>query len=149
MLANFDLGVFVQKGFSLIELMVVIVILGLLAALIAPNVLGKGEQAKQKLACVQLKSISNALEMYKQDNGDYPSTEEGLNALVANPNPDELRNYLPGGYLSGKSVPKDPWNRALIYFNEGGSFDIVSLGADGKEGGSDENRDISLSQCER
>lgn len=138
-----------RSAFSLIELMVVIVILGLLAALIAPNVLGKGEQAKQKLVCVQMKSISQAIEMYKQDNGEYPSTEEGLIALINNPDPDSFTNYLPGGYLSGKNVPKDPWNRAFIYFLDDSNYEIVSLGADGKEGGSDENRDISLSQCDR
>lgn len=138
-----------RSGFSLLELMVVIVILGLLAALIAPNVLGKGEQAKQKLTCVQLNTIAQAIEMYKQDNGEYPTTEQGLEALVNNPDPDTFINYLSGGYLSGKTVPKDPWNRAYIYFLDGDSFEILSLGADGKEGGSDKNRDITLSQCNR
>lgn len=138
-----------RSAFSLIELMVVIVILGLLAALIAPNVLGKGEQAKQKLACVQMGTIAQALEMYKQDNGDYPSTEQGLKALVENPDPESYTNYLSGGYLSGKVAPKDPWNRSFIYYLDGAMYEIVTLGADGKEGGSDENRDIAYSQCNR
>lgn len=138
-----------RKAFSLIELMVVIIILGLLAALVMPNVLGKGEQAKQRLTCVQMKSIAQSLEMYKQDNGEYPATEQGLEALVTNPAPDRFTGYLPGGYVSGKSVPKDPWNRNYIYLQEGNGYELISLGGDGKEGGSDENRDIRLSECER
>ncbi|MGE4294248.1 MAG: type II secretion system major pseudopilin GspG [Campylobacterales bacterium] len=138
-----------RGGFSLIELMVVIIILGLLAALVMPNVLGKGEQAKQRLTCVQMKNIAQSLEMFKQDNGQYPTTEQGLLALVSNPDPERFTGYLPGGYVSGKNVPKDPWNRAYVYLQEGDGFELISLGGDGKEGGNDENRDLRLSECER
>ncbi|GHS85230.1 type II secretion system protein GspG [Campylobacterota bacterium] len=138
-----------RGGFSLIELMVVVIILGLLSALIVPNVLGRGEQAKQKLTCVNMKNVSNALEMFKQDNGAFPSTENGLEALISNPNPELFTGYLPNGYLGSKQAPKDSWNRPFIYLQEGNGYEIISLGADGKEGGADENRDIKLSECER
>lgn len=137
-----------KKGFSLIELLVVIVILGLLAAFVMPNVIGKGEQAKQKLTCVQMKAVAQSLELFKQDNGSYPETEEGLEALVENPDEEKYSSFTPGGYFSGKVVPKDPWKNTYIYTLEEDSFDIISLGADRKEGGSDENRDIKLSQCQ-
>jgi general secretion pathway protein G len=129
--------------------MVVIIILGLLTALIAPNVLSKGEQAKQKLTCVQMKNLSQSLEMFKQDNGVYPSTEQGLGALATNPDADRFKNYLPGGYLSSKSAPKDPWNSAYIYLYDESGYEIISLGADAKEGGADESRDLKLSECDR
>lgn len=137
-----------RAGFSLIELMVVIIILGLLASFIMPNIIGKGEQAKQKLTCVQMKSISQSIELFKQDNGSYPETEEGLEALIKNPSPEKYTGFMPGGYFSGKKVPKDPWKHKYIYTATEEGFDIMSLGADGKEGGEDEKRDIVLSTCE-
>ncbi len=138
----------VRKGFSLIELMIVIIILGLLASFVMPNIIGKGEQAKQKLACTQMKSISQSLELFKQDNGGYPETEEGLEALITNPDPEKYSGFMPGGYFSSKKVPRDPWKHNYIYTATEDGFDIISLGADGKEGGEDEKRDIVLSQCE-
>lgn len=137
-----------RGAFSLIELMVVIIILGLLAALVMPNVLGQSEQAKSRLACVQMKSIAQSLESFRMDNGRYPSTEEGLAALVSNPDPDRFTGYLSGGYLSGKGVPRDPWNNPYIYIQEASGFDILSLGADGREGGTGHDRDLRLSECD-
>ena len=137
-----------RKGFSLIELMIVIVILGLLAAMVMPSLTGKGEEAKRKLVCVQMKSIYNgALDMFKVDNGTYPSTEEGLKALVANPDAEKYPNYSGSGYFKDNKLPKDSWGHDFIYLNEDGKVELISLGADGKEGGSGEAADIKLSEC--
>jgi general secretion pathway protein G len=136
-----------RNAFTLIEIMVVIIILGLLAAFVIPNITGKSEEAKQKLVCVQMKSLSEGLKMFKIDNGSYPTTEEGLAALITNPSSDTYPSYNKNGYLEGKNLPKDPWNHPYIYLNDGTMYDIVSLGADGKEGGSDDGKDRKLSEC--
>ncbi|MDR2638412.1 MAG: type II secretion system major pseudopilin GspG [Helicobacteraceae bacterium] len=138
-----------SKGFTLMELMVVIVILGLLAALVVPNLMGQSEEAKQKLACVQMKQLQVALNDFKLNLGDYPTTEQGLEALIANPDEERFKNFRSGGYLSSKTPPKDPWNKPYIYINDDGAPDLISLGADGKEGGESQNRDLKLSECER
>ncbi|MDR2904815.1 MAG: type II secretion system major pseudopilin GspG [Helicobacteraceae bacterium] len=138
-----------KRAFSLIELMVVIIILGILTALVAPNVLGRGEQAKAKLACVQMRNLAQSLEMFKMDNGVYPTTEQGLDALVKNPDPERFKNFQSGGYLSAKTSPKDPWNKPYIYLFEGDEFEMISLGGDGKEGGAETNKDLRLSECEK
>ncbi|OYZ66070.1 MAG: hypothetical protein B7Y17_02230 [Sulfuricurvum sp. 24-42-5] len=85
--------------------------------------------------------------MFKVDNGTYPSAEEGLAALLSNPSSDRYPQYSSSGYLEGKNLPKDPWSHPYIYLNDGDMFDLVSLGADGKEGGEDEGLDQKLSQC--
>jgi len=137
-----------KSGFTLIELMIVIVILGLLAAMVVPSLTGKGEEAKRKLVCVQMKSIYNgALDMFKMDNSSYPTTEEGLEALVKNPDPQKYPNYSQSGYFKDNKIPKDSWGRNFIYMNNDGKVELVSLGADGKEGGTKEAADIKLSQC--
>jgi len=138
-----------RKGFTLIEIMIVIVILGLLASLVVPNIIGQGEQAKQKLVCVQMKSLKDALDSFKIQEGSYPTTEEGLGALVKNPNPEKYKNYPSGGFLGSKKLPKDPWGGDYIYINNNSQIDIISLGADKKEGGSGENKDIRLSECQQ
>jgi general secretion pathway protein G len=126
-----------KRGFSLIELMIVIVILGLLASMVMPALTSKGEEAKQKLVCVQMKSIyDGALDMYKLDHGSYPSTEEGLLALT------KTDKYFKDG-----KMPKDSWGHKFIYINKDGKVELISLGADGKEGGKGENADIKLSEC--
>lgn len=130
------------------ELMIVIIILGLLAAMVLPNLVGKSEQAKQKLVCIQLKTISDALKTFKIELGKYPTMDEGVKALVQNPDSETYKNYPSGGYLDGEKEPKDPWGNPYIYVLEEGKFDLVSLGADGKEGGQDENKDISFSKCQ-
>ena len=137
-----------KKAFTLIEIMIVIVILGLLATLVVPNIIGQGEQAKQKLVCVQMKSLKDALDNFKIQEGNYPTTEEDLKALIQNPNPQKYKNYPSGGFLGSKKLPKDPWGGDYIYVNNNGNIDIISLGADKKEGGSGENKDIRFSECQ-
>ena len=138
-----------KKGFTLIEIMIVVIILGLLASLVVPNLIGQEQKAKQKLVCVQMKSLKNALDSFKIQYGRYPSTEEGLKTLIKNPDPDKYSDYPENGFLSNKKLPKDPWGNNYIYINNGGNIDIISLGADNKEGGSGENKDIKLSQCQK
>ncbi len=139
-----------RKAFSLIEIMIVIIILGLLASLVMPNLIGQSEEAKKKLVCIQMKSIADALKTFKLQNGTYPTTEEGLEALIKNPDPDKYKSFPPNGFLDSKSTPLDPWKHPYIYVNNGDSFDLISLGADGKEGGDKENADISYQKnCQR
>ena len=107
-----------RKAFSLIELMIVIVILGLLAAMVMPSLTGKGEEAKRNLVCVQMKSIYNgALDMFKINNSMYPTTEEGLEALVKNPDAEKYSNYSSSGYFKDSKLPKDSWGSKFIYLN--------------------------------
>lgn len=134
-----------QQGFTLIELMVVIVILGVLAGLIVPRIMGRPEEARRMKARVQMESIETALRLYKLDNGGYPSTEQGLQALVQPPAVGELpRAWREGGYLEKGQVPKDPWGNEYVYLSPGRhhDYDLVSYGADGEEGGEGKNQDI-------
>ena len=134
-----------QGGFTLIEIMVVMVILGLLVAVVAPNILGRGEEARIGVAKTQLRNVNNALDLYKLDNFNYPSTEQGLDALVNEPSGSPAaKNWNKDGYLP--SVPVDPWGNEYQYVSPGseGPFDLYSFGPDGKEGGSDEGADISI-----
>lgn len=133
-----------QSGFTLIEIMVVMVILGLLVAVVAPNILGRGEEARIGVAKTQIRNISNALDLYKLDNFNYPSTDQGLEALVTQPSGSpEAKNWNKNGYLP--SVPVDPWKNEYQYVSPGsqGPYDLYSLGPDGREGGSDGGEDIS------
>ena len=131
------------SGFTLIEVMVVIVILGVLAALIVPNVMGRGEKAKVDTTKITLKGVAGALDQYKLDNSRYPSMQDGgLDALVNQP--ASAKNWLPGGYVKG-GYPKDSWENDLQYVipgREGRPFDLYSFGADGKEGGEGNDVDI-------
>ena len=136
-----------RRGFSLIELMIVIIILGLLASLVMPSIMGKGEEAKRKLICVQMKNIGEALKMFKLDNGIYPGTEDGLEALVSNPDAEKYPNYGRDGYFEAKKLPNDSWQTPFVYIGTDGGFDLISLGADRKEGGSDDAADIRYSEC--
>lgn len=132
-----------QSGFTLIEVMVVIVILGVLAALIVPNVMGRGEKAKVDTTSITLKGVAGALDQYKLDNNQYPSMQDGgLDALVTQP--ATAKNWLPGGYVKG-GYPKDSWDNDLQYVipgSEGRAFDLYSFGADGKQGGEGNDADI-------
>jgi general secretion pathway protein G len=136
-----------RKAFSLIELMIVIVILGLLASLVVPNIMGKGDEAKQKLVCVQMKNISETLKLFKLDNGSYPTTEDGLEALVKNPDPEQYPNYAKHGYFDEGKMPKDSWQNQFIYIQTDDGFDLISLGSDRKEGGTSDAGDIRYSEC--
>jgi general secretion pathway protein G len=135
-----------QRGFTLIELMVVIVILGILAGLIIPRIMGRPEEARRMKARVQIESIETALKLYKLDNGSYPTTEQGLQALVEAPTVGQLpKAWREGGYLEKGRVPKDPWDNEFIYLSPGvnSDFDLISYGADGEPGGEDINKDIN------
>jgi general secretion pathway protein G len=137
-----------RKAFSLIELMIVIVILGLLAAMVMPSLTGKGEEAKRNLVCVQMKSVyTGALDMFKINNSVYPSTEEGIEALIKNPDEDKYPNYSSSGYFKDSKKPKDSWGSEFVYINTDGTVELISLGADRKEGGKDEGSDIKMSEC--
>jgi general secretion pathway protein G len=140
-----------EKGFTLIELLVVILILGLLAGIVGPRLFGHTDEAKQTKARVQIENLSSAVKMYKLDNGVFPSTEQGLNALVAMPQSGMVpKKWKKGGYLAKKQVPNDPWGNEYIYISPGnnGDFDISSLGADGVQGGEDVNKDINSWEIE-
>ncbi|PSW20440.1 type II secretion system protein GspG [Photobacterium swingsii] len=132
-----------QRGFTLLEVMVVIVILGVLASLVVPNLLGNKEKADQQKVVTDISALEQALDMYKLDNSVYPTTDQGLDALVSKPSSSpEPRNYRNGGYI--KRLPNDPWGNEYNYVMPGehGAVDIFSLGADGQEGGEDVNTDI-------
>ena len=135
-----------NRGFTLIEIMVVIAILALLAALVAPKIIGRSDDAKIADAKVQIKNLETALKLYKLDNSVYPSTEQGLEALVAKPSTGIIpKNYKDGGYLESKKIPKDPWGNDFVYLSPGehGDYDLSSNGADGVKGGEGKNADIS------
>ncbi len=134
-----------KRGFSLLELLVVILILGILAAAVVPKVVGAGDKAKVDLVCVNMKGAANALKMFKLDNGMYPETEEGFEALISNPDSDKYSNYASSAYL--EKLPKDSWGAKMVYVKTGNDFDIISYGADKREGGSDEYADIKYSGC--
>lgn len=122
-----------SRGFTLIEVMVVVAILAILAAIIVPRIMGRPEEAKRTKAQVDIKAIAGALNLYKLDNGVYPTTDQGLEALVTKPQTPPLpRKWKDGGYLS--KVPADPWGRPYQYLSPGqhGDFDLYSLGADGE-----------------
>jgi len=137
----------VKAAFTLLELLVVILILGLLAAFVVPNIIGAGDKAKRDLVCSQMGSVSSALDMFKMDNGMYPDTEEGLKALVSNPDADKYPAYSSKPYM--KRVPKDSWGQPIQYIKTDGGFDLISFGPDRKEGGSGDNADIKYSDCNK
>lgn len=131
-----------ERGFTLIEIMVVVVILGILAALVVPNILGNVDTARATAARQDIRAIESALDMFRLDNFAYPTTQQGLEALVTQPADPSIRNWRQGGYL--KKLPKDPWGNPYQYLNPGthGEIDIFSLGADGQQGGDAINADI-------
>ncbi|MGM8910166.1 type II secretion system major pseudopilin GspG [Psychrobacter sp. 1U1] len=131
-----------QSGFTLIEIMVVIVILALMAFLVVPNIVGQSDKARKKTTQITLSSISNVLDQYRVDNGHYPTTVQGLEVLSTPP--AEAKNYPEGGYIKG-GYPIDGWENELQYVSpgsEGRPYDLFSLGADKKVGGEDLNADI-------
>lgn len=132
-----------QSGFSLVEILVVLVIMGLLISIVAPTVLNRADDARIQKAQADFKAIETALKIYRLDNFVYPTTEQGLEALVtASPLDPQPRNFKRGGYLA--EIPVDPWGRPYLYLSPGenGEIDIYTLGADGLSGGEDQNGDI-------
>lgn len=132
-----------SRGFTLIEIMVVVVILGILAAFVVPKLLNRPDEARITKAATDIKGIEQALGLFKLDNGYYPTTEQGLAALVSKPTIGRIPvKYAEGGYL--KKVPADPWGTPYLYLAPGthGDFDIISLGADAEVGGEGKNADI-------
>ncbi|MBX3690373.1 type II secretion system major pseudopilin GspG [Dokdonella sp.] len=131
-------------GFTLIEILVVVVILGILAAIVVPRVMDRPGEARIVKAHQDISSIASALNLYKLDNYAFPSTEQGLDALIAKPSGQPEAANWKGPYLQARSVPKDPWGRPYQYASPGqhGDFDISSLGADGKPGGEGEAADV-------
>jgi len=135
-----------DRGFTLIEIMVVIIILGILAMYVAPKLMGRPEEAKQVRAKMDIAALETALKLYKLDSGIYPGTEQGLLALVQRPEAGVIpKKWRQGGYLEKGKVPKDPWGNDYVYLSPGlkGDFDIISYGADGVPGGENENKDIN------
>lgn len=133
-----------QAGFSLIEILVVMVIIGILVSLVAPSVLNRVDDARLQKVEADFKAIESALSIYNLDNFTYPSTDQGLQALVSKPDGQpEARNWKKGGYL--KEMPLDPWGREYLYLSpgeDGREFDLYTLGADGVSGGEDQNADM-------
>jgi len=136
-----------NRGFTLIELMVVVIILGILALYITPKIMGEPEKAKRVKARMDITTLETALKMYKLDNGMYPSTEQGLRALIETPETGDIpKKWREGGYLEKRKVPKDPWGNEYVYISPGvnGDFDLSSYGKDGAPGGeSEDDKDIN------
>lgn len=133
-----------NAGFTLMELLVVIVIIGVLAGYVAPKFFDQPEKARQKMAYQQMRSITDSLELYNLDNRSYPTTEQGLKALAEKPTTSPVPSaWKKGGYM--KKVPQDQWGKDFVYLSPGvhGDYDLLSYGADGKKGGEDENADIT------
>lgn len=133
------------QGFTLIEIVVAVAILAILASIVVPRVLGRVDDANIAKARTEISVLSSALNLYKLDNFAFPSSDQGLQALVAQPGgAPEARNWRAGGYLQGGSVPKDPWGRDYQYLSPGqrGEFDVYSLGRDGRPGGEGVDADI-------
>lgn len=132
-----------QQGFTLIEIMIVVVILGILASIVVPNIMGSPDEARIVKVKQDLRVLEGALNLYKLDNFAYPSTDQGLEALVKKPlGQPEAKNWKKNGYI--KKLPKDPWGNDYLYLSPGshGDFDLFSYGSDGRKGGTDSASDI-------
>jgi general secretion pathway protein G len=135
-----------NKGFSFIELMVVVIILGILAGMIVPRYMGRTDDARAVKAKVDIAALETSLKMFRLDNGFYPTTEQGLIALIEKPSSEPVPpKWSENGYLDKKKLPKDPWGREYLYLSPGvnGDYDILSYGADGAPGGDGKNKDIN------
>ena len=132
-----------MSGFTLIEILIVVVILGILGAVVVPNILSRPDTARVQAAQTDLRALSQTLEIYRLDNFQYPSSEQGLESLVDRPSGfPEPKNWNPEGYL--KKLPTDPWGSPYLYEKTGSSYSLFSLGADGQEGGEGFDADIRL-----
>ncbi len=135
-----------SAGFTLIEVMVVVIILGILAAIIAPRLIGRTDDAKVAQAKIQIKNFETALKLFRMDNGFYPSTEQGLEALIKEPEIGQIpKHFRKGGYLEKRGISPDPWDNAYVYISPGtdNDYDIISYGADGAPGGEGYDADIT------
>lgn len=131
-----------QRGFTLVEIMIVVVILGILGALVVPNIIGRSDQARRVAVENDLRAIATALDLYRADNGVYPSTDQGLKALVEKPaGYPEPKRWGPEPYL--RKLPLDQWDNEFLYFASGRTFELKSMGADGQEGGEELDADIA------
>jgi len=131
-----------KNGFTLIELMVVIVILGILATIITPKILDRPEQARRTKAKIEIRELQSALALFKTDTGSFPTTSQGLESLITDPG---VKGWKKGGYIEGNKLPMDPWGKQYIYLCpgiHGSDFDLESYGKDGEDGGVDYNADI-------
>ena len=140
-----------ESGFTLIELMVVVIILGILAGLVVPRIMERPGEAKQTKAKIQIESLETAIMLYKLDSGRYPDTEQGLEALVQIPETGIIpTKWRQGGYLEKGKLPQDPWGNSFVYLSPGthGDYDIISYGADGVPSGEGEDRDINSWELE-
>lgn len=141
------------RGFTLIELMIVVVIVGILATLLIPRIMDRPEEARRIKAKADIKSIESALKLYKLDSSNYPTTDQGLQALITKPDTSPIPNkWREGGYLEAKEVPKDPWGNIYYYSSpgsDGKDYLIISYGADGESGGDGKNADISSSELDK
>jgi len=140
----------IKKGFTFIELMAVIVILGILAMTVMPKFFGRIDEARITGAKIQIRNFEQALRLFYLDNGFYPGTEQGLQALIEKPSSGRIPpRWREGGYLEKNMLPTDPWNNEYVYLSPGRAgedYEIISLGRDGKEGGEGSDADISSSQ---
>ena len=134
-----------HSGFSLIELMIVIAILGLLVGIVGPKLIGNFDKAKVETTRVNMKNIASTLKQFRMDCSVYPITDQTLSALTTKPSSGaDCKNYAPGGYLNSKGTPKDAWDSEYIYTSDGSTFEIKSYGADKKPDGKDYNADIII-----
>ncbi len=134
-----------DRGFTLLEIIIVVFILSLLVAIVAPRIIGRTDEARVTGAKIQIRNFETALKLFKLDNGFYPDTQQGLDALIEKPATGRIpQKYKEGGYLEQKKIPPDPWGNPYIYVSPGlqGDFDIISYGNDGKEGGEGKDADI-------
>lgn len=134
-----------KAGFSLIELLIVIVILGGLVAVVAPGLMDQATEAQRKTVCLKMHDLGKRLDMFKLDNGMYPETGEGFEALTANPDAEKYPSYSSKPYL--QKLPKDSWKSLFIYVQKGDNFEIISFAVDRKEGGEGDGKDILFSDC--
>ena len=138
-----------RRGFNLIELMIVLVIIGILATLLIPRIMERPEEARRVKAKMDIRTIESALKLYKIDSGEYPTTEQGLEALIKKPDsPPVPAKWRDGGYLDGNSVPKDPWDHPYQYTSptdDGKDYEIISYGRTGQPGGTGRDAEISSS----
>lgn len=141
-----------SDGFTFLEIMVVIFILGILAAIVMPNIIGRTDDARISEAKIQIRNFETGLKLFKIDNGFYPDTQQGLKALIEMPTIGKIPlNWREDGYLEQKSIPTDPWGNAFIYISPGsnGEYEIISYGSDGKDGGSGKDSDIKSWEMKR